>query len=211
MKKTIALLAAIAVLGILVANATVYSYRWLEGTVTIEGTDQATGAACTGFYSSTAQSGIPLPEAGTNYQAATYGSNQIQVTTGEVSCQIDTTYSLYESISVSIPITVGSWYLKDIYGFGYYGDPTADPQVSVYIGVKEAVDAALFNNADLLVYKDGSLVATIDLTATGGYTEITLNPGEALQLDFNFTAIGTGTANFQVDFYVSQTSGEPPR
>jgi len=56
--------AVVALVG--VVNATVYAYRWITGKVIVKGPDEATGAACTGFYSSTNQSGIDLPSAGTN-------------------------------------------------------------------------------------------------------------------------------------------------
>jgi len=99
--------AVVALVG--VVNATVYAYRWITGTVTIAGPGQATGAACTGFYSSAAQSGINLPSVGTNYNAPTYGNNTITVTPGDAVCQWGTRpYELYESITVNIPITVGS-------------------------------------------------------------------------------------------------------
>jgi len=220
MKRVIALLAAIAVLGLLVANATVYSYRWIDGSVTVQGPDQATGAACTGFYSSVDQPNIVnlLPAAGTNAGAPTYGTNTLTITPGTIVCQFTdgtNTYNLYDSISISIPITVGTWYLKDVYGFGYYGDPAVDPVVYVYITVDTAVDAAVLSNAQLIIYKtDGATVtqvATIDLATLGTLaTPITLNPGEALQLDFNLTATAAGTATFKVSFYVSQEA-EPPR
>ena len=97
--------AVVALIG--VVNATVFAYRWMTGTINISGPGDATGAACTGFYSSADQDGIDLPSVGTNYDAPTYGDNTITVTHGDVTCQWGT-YRLYESIEVSIPVTVGS-------------------------------------------------------------------------------------------------------
>jgi len=124
----IALVIAAVVLG--AVNATAFAYRWIQGTVTVAEPTAARGAACVGFYSSSTQSGISptyLPEAGTNHNAQTYGTNTISVTTGQVVCQWDS-YSLYESITVTIPVTVGSWYIRDFYGFGYSGT-SSDPTV----------------------------------------------------------------------------------
>jgi len=218
MRRIIAILAVITVLGLLVANATVYSYRWIDGTVEVQGADQGAGAACTGFYSSADQPGIEglLPEAGTNAGAPTYGDNNITITTGTPVCEIvngTTTYYLYDSISISIPITVGSWYLKDVYGFGYNGT-SSDPVVYVFIGVDTAVNTTVLSSAQLIIYKTDNTtvnkVATLDLTnTTTTYTTIQLSPGEALQLDFNLTAVNPGNATFKVSFYVSQEPESP--
>jgi hypothetical protein len=209
----IALIIVAVVLG--AVNATVFAYRWIQGTVTVAGPTAARGAACVGFYSSATQSGISptyLPPAGTNYNAQTYGTNTISVTPGQVVCQWSvgtTTYSLYESISVNVPITVGSWYIKDFYGFGYNGT-ASDPTVYVYIKVEQPITDSNIAAANLYIYKGGTLVATVDLksgTATG--SPITLNPGEGLQLDLFINATGTGTATFKVGFYVSQEREAP--
>jgi hypothetical protein len=212
----IALIIVAVVLG--AVNATVFAYRWIQGTVTVAGPTAARGAACVGFYSSATQSGISptyLPPAGTNYNAQTYGTNTISVTPGQVVCQWSvgtTTYSLYESISVNVPITVGSWYIKDFYGFGYNGT-ASDPTVYVYIKVEQPITDSNIDTAYLYIYKGGTLVATVNLKTAGLATgsPITLNPGEGLQLDLSIRATGTGTATFKVGFYVTYSSSETPR
>ncbi|MCI4436262.1 MAG: hypothetical protein JHC33_05555 [Ignisphaera sp.] len=219
----IALVIAAVVLG--AVNATVFAYRWMQGTVTVAGPTAARGAACVGFYSSALQNGITLPPAGTNYNAQTYGTNTKTVTPGQVACQWTSsggaTYSLYESISVNVPITVGSWYIRDFYGFGYYGTST-DPTVYVYIKVEQPITDPNIASANLTLYnaKTGAKVAVIDLT-TGKVLEgpgagttiagsITLSPGDALQLDLSIRATGTTTsATFKVGFYVSQEQEAP--
>jgi len=223
----IALVIAAVVLG--AVNATVFAYRWMQGTVTVAGPAAARGVACVGFYSSADQNGITLPSAGTNYNAQTYGNNKISVTPQTPVCQwtVDTkTYYLYESISVNVPITVGSWYIRDFYGFGYNGT-TSDPTVYVYIKVEQPItDSSNIASANLTLYstKTGALapvkVAVIDLK-TGNVLEgpgagttiagpITLSPGDALQLDLSIRATGATTgATFKVGFYVSQEQEAP--
>jgi len=211
----IALVIAAVVLG--AVNATVFAYRWMQGTVTVAGPTAASGVACVGFYSSAAQSGITLPPAGTNYNAQTYGTKTISVTQGQVVCQWTSggsTYSLYESISVNVPITVGSWYIKDFYGFGYNGTAT-DPKVYVYIKVEQPITDSNIAAAYLYLYNasTGALVTTVDLRAAGlaTPTPIKLNPGNSLQLDLYINATGTTTATFKVGFYATYSSLETPR
>jgi hypothetical protein len=216
----IALVIAAVVLG--AVNATVFAYRWMQGTVTVKGPTAARGAACVGFYSSAAQNGITLPPAGTNYNAQTYGTNTTSVTPGLPVCQWTvgtTTYSLYESISVNVPITVGSWYIKDFYGFGYNGT-SSDLPVYVHIKVEQQIADSNIAAAYLYLYNASTgalvtLVTTVDLKA-GSVTEtpIMLNPGNSLQLDLYINATGTTTtsATFKVGFYVSSySSSETPR
>lgn len=204
---------AIAVVLALV-NATVFAYRWLRGTIEVEGPTAARGAACVGFYSSAAQSGITLPSAGTNYNAPTYGTKSLSVTPGDAVCQWSvggTTYSLYESITVTIPVTVGSWYIKDFYGFGYNGT-AGGPTVYVYLVVEDAPTEVSFTEAKLILYKGAASVGELDLATTGTRLgPISLSPGEALQLDLRFDAQGTGTATFRVGFYATQRPEEAPR
>jgi len=210
--------AVVALVG--VVNATVYAYRWITGTVTIEGSDQATGAACTGFYSSEDQRGIDLPSVGTNYDAPTYGENTISVTPGNVVCQWTdregNTRYLYESITVNIPITVGSWYIQDFYGFGYYGAST-DPTVYVWFRLEDpADDDGYLTTAKLVIYKvdsEGNVqyVAELNLLGdSGDYVSAgSLSPGEAFRLDLRFDADKAGEVSFTVGVYVSQESEEP--
>jgi hypothetical protein len=128
----------------------------MTGTINISGPSEATGAACTGFYTNRTQSGIDLPGVGTNYDAKTYGTNTISVTPGDVVCnwtKDGTEYKLYESIEVTIPITVGSWYIQDFYGFGYKGD-TGDPTVYVWFRLEDpATDGSHLTTAKLVIYK----------------------------------------------------------
>jgi hypothetical protein len=224
----IALVIAAVVLG--AVNATAFAYRWIQGTVTVAEPTAARGAACVGFYSSSTQSGISptyLPEAGTNHNAQTYSTNTISVTTGQVVCQWTvgrTTYSLYEGITVNVPITVGSWYIKDFYGFGYNGTAT-DPTVYVYIKVEQSITDQKIAAANLTLYnaKTSAKVAVIDLK-TGDVLEgtvvsgtkicgpITLSPGDGLQLDLSIRATGATSATFKVGFYTTySSSSETPR
>jgi hypothetical protein len=208
----IALVIAAVVLG--AVNATVFAYRWMQGTVTVKGPTEAKGVACVGFYSSGSERSYGgLPAAGTNNNAPTYGTYTISVTPYQVVCQW-ATYSLYESIDVTIPVTVGSWYIKDFYGFGYYGT-ASDPTVYVYIKVEDLANEAGIYAAYLYIYKGSSLVAEVDLktgsvTYTSG-TNIPLNSGEGLQLDLFIRATDTTTATFKVGFYVTYSSTETPR
>jgi uncharacterized membrane protein len=205
------IVAAVALIG--VVNATAFAYRWMTGTVEISGPSDATGAACTGFYSSAAQGGIDLPSVGTNYNAPTYGSYEISVTPGDVVCnwtKDGTEYKLYESIEVTIPITVGSWYIQDFYGFGYYRGTSS---VYVYFRVDDdAADNNILTTAYLIIRDPyGNEKARLDLTSLGNQTNaITLSPGDGLRLDLYFDAGNAGTVNFKVGVYVTQKSGESP-
>ena len=207
--------AVVALVG--VVNATVYAYRWITGTVEVAGPGAATGAACTGFYSSRAQSGINLPSVGTNYNAPTYGTETISVTPGDVVCQWGTRpYELYESIEVEIPITVGSWYIQDFYGFGYKGTTGTDPTVYVYFRVDGAADSGILTKAYLIIRDtSGNEIASLDLLTLGDQTSaIELSPGDGLRLDLYFDAKSTITSTVKVSFkvgvYVTQESGEAP-
>jgi len=206
--------AVVALVG--VVNATVYAYRWMTGTVQIAPASEAGGAACTGFYSNVTQSGISptyLPPVGTNYNAPTYGSNRISVTPGDVVCKWNG-YELYESIEVSIPITVGSWYIQDFYGFGYYN---GTGPVYVWFRLEDnATEGGYLTTAKLVIYKvDSSGTATyvteLDLLgSTGDYVSAgSLNPGQAFRLDLRFDATSNGTVSFTVGVYVSQENEAP--
>jgi len=208
------LILALFVVSLVVVNAAVFAYRWMLVNIEVKSPDQASGAACTGFYSKSDQAGIPLPNAGTNYGAITFGSNHITVTPGNVVCQFDS-YKLFESISVSMTITNGSWYIKDLYGFGYYGTTGAPSRVYVWVKVEQAVSGV--NYAELILYNASNdpreiiELMRVDLTTTGTVGPITLNLSQALQLDLNISVSNTGTYNFKVGFYVSQQSAEKPR
>ncbi len=203
--------AVVALVG--VVNATVYAYRWMTGNITISGPGGAIGAACTGFYSSAAQSGIDLPNVGTNYNAPTYGTNTITVTHGDVVCQwtVDSsTYNLYESITVTIPITVGSWYIQDFYGFGYKGT-NGDQAVYVWFRVEETNVSSLLTTAYLIIREpDETVVNKLDLSSAGNMIgSFTLSPGSGWRLDLYIDAANSGTASFKVGVYVSQRAETP--
>jgi hypothetical protein len=126
-----------------------------------------------------------------------------------------TTYKLYEGITVDVPITVGSWYIKNFYGFGYNGTAT-DPLVYVYIKVEQSIDDTNIVVANLILYNASASaevaeVAVIDLTTKSVTGPIMLRPGNGLQLDLQINATRTGTpsATFKVGFYVSQKEEAP--
>ena len=204
--------AVVALVG--VVNATVYAYRWITGTVNVEGPEAAKGAACTGFYSSADQPGIEsfLPKVGTNYNAPTYGTNTITVTPGDTVCTWTvgaTTYKLYESIAVTVPVTVGSWYIQDFYGFGYY---RGTGSVYVYFRVDDdATDGGYLDKAYLIIRNtNGDEIARLNLLRLGDQTSaIELSPGGGLRLDLYFDASGTGTVRFKVGVYVTQKAEAP--
>jgi hypothetical protein len=215
MKKLTPVVAILIVaIALAAVNATAFAYRWMRATVTVAGPTDARGIACVGFYSSAKQSGITLPDAGTNYNAKTYDDQEISVEPGLAVCQwtVDgTTYKLYESITVNVPVTVGSWYIKDFYGFGYNGTST-DPTVYVYIKVEQSITDTNIDTAYLYIYTGRTLVATVNLK-TGEVTgaPITLDPGDGLQLDLSTRATGETSATFKVGFYATYSSSEAPR
>jgi hypothetical protein len=202
--------AAVALIG--VVNATVFAYRWMTGNITISDASNARGIACTGFYSSADQSGIDLPSVGTNYNAQTYGTNTITVTPGDVTCQWDT-YKLYESIEVSIPVTVGSWYIKDFYGFGYHGSAGDPSTVYVTFKLEEPVnDTTAISNAYLIIKtSDGSSeIGRLDLASGTTIGPFSLSSNSAWRLDLSFDAGSAGSVTFKVGVYVSLSSTESP-
>jgi len=211
------IVAAVALIG--VVNATVFAYRWITGNITISGPSDATGAACTGFYSYYTQEGIDLPGVGSNWAAPTYGTNTITVTPGNTVCQWtvnSSTYYLYESIKVDINVTVGSWYIQDFYGFGYHGADT-DPTVYVWFRLEDpATDGDYLTTAKLVIYKvdKSGNVAYVNETNLLGSTGTlvsagSLNPGEAYRLDLRLDAVSDGTVSFTVGVYVSQENEAP--
>jgi hypothetical protein len=186
----------------------------MQATVTVAGPTEARGAACVGFYSSgSATSYGGLPPAGKNYNVPTYDDKSISVTSNRVVCQWTvggTTYELYESITVNVPITVGSWYVRDFYGFGYYGT-APDPTVYLYIKVEQPITDGNIEAAYLHIYNGRTPVATVDLTTEAVTESIMFSPGDGLQLDLNITATGETSVRFKVGFYVTQSPGETPR
>jgi len=214
-RKIIPLAIGLLLASLVVVNAAVFAYRWMKVDITVYPPTKASGAACTGFYSSEEQSDITqfLPEAGTNYNAETYGGYTISVSKGNVVCRWGSgaTYELYESIEVSMNLTSGSWYIKDLYGFGYKGS-VSDPTVYVWIKVEQPVSGV--NYAYLQVYNasTGGSVVNVSLT-TGGtsYGPYPMLPGKAFQLDLNISIANPGDYSFKVGFYVSKQNEEGPR
>jgi len=206
------IVAAVALIG--VVNATAFAYRWIQGTITVYGPENAAGIACVGFYSSTAQSGIDLPAVGTNYNAKTYGDQQISVSTGQAVCQWGTPpyNELYESITVDIPVTVGSWYIKDFYGFGYHGADT-DPTVYVWFRLEQPASGdGSISNAYLIINSTSGVIGSLNLLSSSGTMigPFQLSPGSAWSLDLRFNATSTGSVSFTVGVYVSYQSSESP-
>jgi hypothetical protein len=203
--------AAVALIG--VVNATAFAYRWMTGTINIFGPSAATGAACTGFYTNQTQGGIDLPSVGTNYEAPTYGDNTISVTPGNVVCQWTSdgdTFYLYESIRVNIPVTVGSWYIKDFYGFGYHGEST-DPTVYVWFRLEQPASGNI-SDAYLIINSTSGVIGSLNLLSSSGTMigPFELSPGRAWSLDLRFNATSTGSVSFTVGVYVSYQSSESP-
>ncbi|MCS7107481.1 MAG: hypothetical protein NZ902_05210 [Acidilobaceae archaeon] len=199
------------------ANATAFVYRWLVGQVNIlqDDPDQARGILCTGFYSSAAQEGINLPSAGTNYNAPTFVGQGIQVTPGAVECRWlhnNRQYALYESIQASFSLTVGNWYIKDFYGFGYYQRNPNDPgQVYVSFRVANALnEAAGIVEARLFVYnaQNNQQVANLDLKVPSGFTQpIALPANGAFRLSLYIESNSqVQNADFRIDFAVSPSN-----
>ncbi len=216
-RKIIPLAVGLLLASLVVVNAAIFAYRWMNVSITVNPPTQASGAACTGFYSSSAQPGIDkyLPKAGTNYNAQTYGTNTISVTPGNIVCQWST-YYLYDSITVSMNLTNGTWYIRDLYGFGYNGTST-DPSVYVWVKVEQQVPVTGVGFAYLILYLNYSgattpvQVGSIDLTKTGTAGPFSLVPGQAYQLDLYINITNTGKYSLTVGFYVSQQSAEGPR
>jgi hypothetical protein len=120
------------------------------------------------------------------------------------------TYNLYESIEVDIPVTVGSWYIQDFYGFGYH---EGTGSVYVYFRVDDdAADSGILTKAYLIIRDTrGGEITRLNLMSLGALTEaIQLSPGDALRLDLYFDASSTGNVYFKVGVYVTQESGEAP-
>lgn len=215
-KRSLYILVALVILVVGIVNATVFAYRWITGTVAVDPPMQAKGVACTGFYSSALQSGINLPPAGTNYNAPTYGGNSISITQGQVVCEWsigDKTYRLFESIDVSIGVTVGSWYIQDFYGFGYNGSE-GDPNVYVYFKVEQPVKPAnTLSEAMLIIYNGTAVVASLNLMEANIVGPIILKPGEGLRLDLKIDAATSSNepVTFKVGVYVTQEANEQPR
>jgi hypothetical protein len=210
------IVAAVALTG--VVNATAFAYRWMTGNITISDASSARGIACTGFYAADNRDPI-MPNVGTNYNAQTYGGNTISVTHGNAVCQWTdsggNTRYLYESIKVDIPVTVGSWYIKDFYGFGYHGLSEDPSTVYVTFKLEQPVnDTTAISNAYLIIKSsDGSTeIGRLDLvsgTTIGPYS-LSRNSSWRLDLRFNATSTSTGPVSFTVGVYVSLSSTESP-
>ena len=193
-----ALLAVAALTAFVAASA--FTYRWMEAEVSIN------APMCIGFYSSIDQPGIPLPTAGTGYNAPTANGDHISVKPGAVACEWSSgsrTYRLYESISMSLPLTPNPWYLKDVYGFGYNGT-AKDPPVYVYVKVETPISKVEKAELILVNASTDDIVAKIDLTKADTYGPIVMNPGTALKIDLWIYAKTKGDYTFKVGFYATE-------
>ncbi|MEM4562047.1 MAG: hypothetical protein QW123_04150 [Desulfurococcaceae archaeon] len=223
MDRRILLLSVGLVAMLAVVNATVFTYRWLTGTVLVYGPGAAAVHGCVGFYSTADQPGLAgyLPSAGTNLNAPILGTGErVTVTPGDVVCYIPSTGTnkLYESISAVFNVTVGSWYIQDFYGFGYYAESrTAPNPVYVYLRVESTNMSLVATNATLIVYRYDKAtgqwvyVASLNLRELGAMTPaISLPVNSSLRLDLYIDAYATGTGTFKVGFYVTPEANEPP-
>ncbi|MEM4913704.1 MAG: hypothetical protein QW579_05830 [Desulfurococcaceae archaeon] len=222
MDRRILLLSVGLVAMLAVVNATVFTYRWLTGTVLVQGPATAAIYGCVGFYSTADQPGLRayLPEVGTNLNAPILGTGaRVTVTPGDIVCLIPSTtqtYKLYESISATFNVTVGSWYIQDFYGFGYYAESrTAPNPVYVYLRVESTDMSLVATNATLIVYRNTTtgweFVASLNLRELGAMTPaISLPVNSSLRLDLYIDAYATGTGTFKVGFYVTPEANEPP-
>ena len=225
-----------------VVNATVFAYRQLSGTLKVvestglgSASDAAKlGAACTGFYikGTTSDDTIfdnVLPDGGKNHENQVNNDNNnplgVKVKLSEPACSWQSTTDsskdnvLYATAEVSLNVTNGTWYAKDIIAFGYPQLDTSVQPSSVYVWpkVKQTIDTTTYTQiqaAYLQIYKDGSLVMKVDLTTGNivyGSSYIELNPGAGFQIDLNVTSSGSvSDVPFKIGFYVS-TSTEAPR
>lgn len=213
--KLLAGIVLAVVASLILANAAVFAYRWVNGNLTAAPVTEGRGAACVGFYSSVAQPNINLPTAGTNYNAPAYGGNSLSITPGDTVCQWTvngTTYRLYESITVNVPLVVGSWYIKDFYGFGYRGT-SGDIPIYVTIVIEDALtDGEFRGSASLEIRRagSGSLLGDMSLVTLGSTGPFVLQPGEAFILSLKFDVQEpTQNANFRVAFYASHSNERP--
>lgn len=216
------LIGLIAILGIV--NATIYTYRWITGTVYVYGPDVAAKLGCVGFYA-TDQSGIGsyLPANGTNYNAPILGTGQqITVTPGQTVCKFPSSsspqFSLYESIEVKINVTVGAWYIQDFYALGYYNEASTPQSIYVWLRLESSNMSLIATNATLIVYRNDSTGPyTLSLTESpgtlAGPIELRVNGSLRLDLYIDTKDLPSGqqymVGTFKVGFYVTQENEAP--
>lgn len=216
MNRRSLLIAIVFLVTFSIVNASVFIYRWFTGTVAVAPPEEAVGAACTGFYSIVDQPGIndwwPLPPVGSNAYSYTYDYRQINITPGRVVCILPgdeaigrPDYYLYESIHVYIPITVGNWYIHDLYGFGY-ASQLRGTAVQLRLIVDQAVDPTILTYAKLIIYnaRTGEYMGELDLTIQGSGLSLVLYDWDAVRLDLVFNAVSPGVTVFKVLFSVQQ-------
>ncbi|MCX8195934.1 MAG: hypothetical protein N3F67_02505 [Acidilobaceae archaeon] len=215
-------LAAIMILIVVAlgANAASFVYRQMSGTAIIKGPADPSlvGTACVGFYSAAEQQAATavLPLRGTNYQAPTYGNNRLSVTPSGVICQVPTaggTVYLYESISVSLPVTTGHWIIRDFYAVGYPSN-RGGGTVYLYVRVSDVLGDAgepYFDIAKLWFYRHSdSLWSWVDLRYPGTfYIPLPLTAGDALWLELETKTRQAGSATFRVELYFSHEQELP--
>jgi len=215
-----------------IVNATVFAYRYLSGSVNAVAStglnaDQAAalGAACSGFYIKGAPSGntisndTVLPDGGTNNNnvintGTAWLGVKVDFTNSEPACQWSDnsgTNTLYESATVYLNVSTGTWYIKDFLAFGYPHIKDTMPS-PIYVTIKPTtvLNDPNIAEARLLIYKNNVLERTIDLTSSSSSEPVQLNPGDGLQLDLELRATGTvSNAAFNVGFYVATTNEQP--
>jgi hypothetical protein len=232
--RWLALAVILVAASLAVVNATVFAYRYLSGTVEAVASTglyassaARLGAACTGFYILGASSGDTiantsvLPSGGTNYYNTINTGSQwlgvkVDFNNAVPACEWTDnagTNTLYESASVYLNVSSGTWYVKDFLAFGYpLLDPNTQP-ATIYVTIKPTTVLSDPNiaSAELIIYDDsGTQVGTIDLTSAASSAQVTLSPGKGIQLDLRIRATGPVTgANFELGFYVATTSEQP--
>ncbi|MCX8165837.1 MAG: hypothetical protein N3D79_04545 [Acidilobaceae archaeon] len=219
MAKKLGILMLLAAI-VLVATAASFSYRQMSGTATVKGPADPSlvGTACVGFYSAVEQPAATavLPLRGTNYQAPTYGNNRLSVTPSGVICQVPTgggTVYLYESISVSVPITTGHWVIRDFYAIGYPSN-RGGGTVYLYARVSDVMGDAgepSFDIAKLWFYRHSdSSWSWVDLRfSTTHFVPLPLTPGDALWLELEIKTSQAGSAAFRVELYFTHEQEQP--
>ena len=239
-RKEFTLIAALAVLlvtAMAVANASIFAYKGLSGSVKVtdvtSGQNENTiinyGPACAGFYvkgagsSDTIGDSELLPDAGTNYNGATWSPGSgwygAKVSLGEKACEwtnstSSKTDALYKSVTINVNVTTGTWFFKDLIGFGY--PKKFNPsQVFVSLVANKTLSDSNIVSAFLVVKNaaDGTTVMKINLkngNIVSGSNPITLNAGDGLRIDLWLTSSGSVSSDsFTIGFYVSPSSETP--
>lgn len=202
-----------AFIGLVLASliGVVGMYTWVEVTETTLVTNTYMNStpikslACAGFYSSSEQFGINLPLAGTNYNALIHSARRLSVVHGNATCYWvygGRTFSLYESIEVTVPVTNGLVYIQDFYGFGYKGNTNKDTDIYVWFKLNQTTMGSIASSAYVrMYYHKGESYWELDLINGTMIGPIRLSPGQALKLDLLIKATTTGIGKFVIELY----------